>query len=197
MHGPCAERLIDARTQKARKAMTEHHFTLTIAGPLDDARLDALFDAGCDDATLSTKGNFTFCEFDREAPSLLDAVISAIDDVESVDSAEVIHVDPDELVWASEIAQRTGRSRQSIDMLIRGQRGPGGFPDPVSHAARNPLWRWSEVEAWFATYQDRPTDFERSAVLGAINGALQVRHSLRSSAQTAPLRQAISQLLAS
>ncbi len=177
--------------------MAEYHFTLTITGALDDARLDALVDAGCDDATMSTNGDLTFCEFDREAPTLLDAVISAIAEAESVHDAEVLHVDPDELVWASEIAQRTGRSRQSIDMLIRGQRGPGGFPDPFTHATRNPLWRWSEVETWFAAYQDRPADPVRSAVLGAINGALQARHSLRSSTQTGPLRQAVSQLLAS
>jgi len=176
--------------------MTEHHFTLTIRGALTDARLDALFDAGCDDATFSTKGELTFGEFDRDAPSLLDAVVSAIAAVESV-GVEVLHVDPDELVWASEIAERTGRSRQSIDMLIRGQRGPGNFPPPASHATRNPLWRWSEVDAWFATYEGRPADSERSAVLGALNGALEARHGVRSSTQSAPLRRAVRQLLAS
>jgi len=78
-------------------------------------------------------------------------------------------MDPDELVWASEIASRTGRSRQSIDMLIRGRRGPGDFPAPASHATRNPLWRWSEVDAWFAAYEGRAAETERSAVIGAIN----------------------------
>jgi predicted DNA-binding transcriptional regulator AlpA len=170
---------------------------VTILGALSDVRLDALFVAGCDDATFSTKGELTFGAFDRDAPSLLDAVVSAIAAVESVDGLEVLHVDPDELVWASEIAQRTGRSRQSIDMLIRGQRGPGSFPVPVSHATRNPLWRWSEVETWFDAYEGRPADSERSAVLGAINGGLQARHSLRNSKQTDPLRQAVRQLLAS
>jgi predicted DNA-binding transcriptional regulator AlpA len=176
--------------------MTEHHFTLTIRAALTDACLDALFGAGCDDATFSTRGELTFGEFDRDAPSLLDAVVSAIGAVESV-GVEVLHVDPDELVWASEIAERTGRSRQSIDMLIRGQRGPGNFPSPASHATRNPLWRWSEVDAWFATYEGRPADSERSAVLGALNGALEARHGVRSSTQSAPLRRAVRQLLAS
>ena len=176
--------------------MAEHHFTLTIRGALTDARLDALVEAGCDDATFSTKGDLTFAEFDREAPSLLAAVLSAIAAVESLEGAEVLHVDPDELVWASEIAERTGRSRQSIDMLVRGERGPGDFPAPASHATRNPLWRWSEIEAWFAAYEGRPADGERSAVLGALNGALQARHGLRSSTQMVPLRRAVRQLLA-
>ena len=81
--------------------MAEQHFELTIMGSLDDAILDALFTAGCHDATISSKGDLIFAEFDREAPTMLAAVISAIDQVESVDRLEVLHVDPDELVWAS------------------------------------------------------------------------------------------------
>ena len=50
-----------------------------IKGELSDDRLDALFEAGCDDATFSTGGGVTFAAFDREAPSLLDAVLSAIE----------------------------------------------------------------------------------------------------------------------
>lgn len=177
--------------------MPEHHFELTIRGELTDARLDALVDAGCDDATLSSKGDLTFADFTREAPTMLAAIISAIRAVETVDDLEVLHVDPDELVWASEIAERTSRTRQSVDQLIKGQRGPGGFPSPATHATRNPLWRWSEVETWFATYENRQPDTERSAILGAINGALQARHSLRGAHEAAPLRQALKQLLAS
>ena len=54
--------------------MAEHNFTLTIQGTYSDAVLDALFEAGCDDATISHKGDLLFVEFDREADSLLDAV---------------------------------------------------------------------------------------------------------------------------
>jgi hypothetical protein len=100
------------RTDDAREAtMPEHLFELTISGALDDDRSDALVDAGCDDATFSTKGDMTFADFTRAAP--------------------------------------------------KGQRGPGGFPAPASHATGNPLWR--------------QLDTERSLVLGAINGALQAR----------------------
>ncbi len=136
--------------------MAEHDFELTIKEKLTDARLDALVEAGCDDATFSAKDDLTFAAFTREAGSLLDAVVSAIEAVESVEGLEVLGVEPDEPVWASEIAARTGRSRQSVDQLVKGQRGPGGFPPPASHATRNPLWRWSEVEAWFAEYEGRP-----------------------------------------
>jgi len=177
--------------------MPNHHFALTIRGALTGARLDALYEAGCDDATFSSKGELTFGAFDREAPTLLDALVSAIGAVESVEGLEVLHIEPDELVWASEIAERTGRTRQSVDMLIKGLRGPGVFPAPASHATRNSLWRWSEVEEWFARYEGRLSDKERSAAISAINGALEARHGLRSSAHKGPLRQALRQLLAS
>jgi len=100
--------------------MPEQHFTLTMRCRLNDQRLDALVEAGCDDATFSTKGELSFAEFDREAPSLVDAIASAIASVEGVNGIEVLRVDPDDLVWASEIAQRTGRTRASVDHLIRG-----------------------------------------------------------------------------
>lgn len=177
--------------------MAEHGFELTIKGELTDDRLDALFEAGCDDATFGTSGGVTFAAFDREAPSLLDAVLSAIEAVESVEGFEVVHVDPDELVWASEIASRTGRSRQSVDQLVKGQRGPGGFPPPASHATRNPLWRLSEVEEWFAKYEGREPDVERPVLIGAINGALQARRALREAPEPKALRRALQQLLAS
>ena len=135
--------------------------------------------------------------FASAKPADLDAVLSAIEAVESVEGLEVVRVDPDELVWASEIAARTGRSRQSIDQLVKGQRGPGGFPPPASHATRNPLWRWSDVEEWFAKYEGRQPEVESPLVIGAINGALQARHALREASEPKPLRRALQQLLAS
>lgn len=186
-----------ALTAQKGEPVAEHNFELTIRGELSDDRLDALFEAGCDDATFSTRDGVTFAAFYREAPSLLDAVLSAIEAVESVGGFEVVQVDPDELVWASEIAARTGRSRQSVDQLVKGQRGPGGFPRPASHATRNPLWRWSEVEEWFAKYEGRQPDVQRPVLIGAINGALQARHALREASEPKPLRRALRQLLAS
>lgn len=110
--------------------MPEHHFELTIRGELADALLDALAEGGCDDATFSSKGDLIFAAFDRETPTMVDAVISAIQSIEAVGELEVLHVDPDELVWASEIAERTGRSRSSVvgRPADQGAAWPGGFP---------------------------------------------------------------------
>ena len=63
--------------------MKEHQFTLVIAGELDRAEvIDALFEVGCDDATFGTVDHVGYGDFVREAPSLGEAVGSAIEQVE-------------------------------------------------------------------------------------------------------------------
>ena len=138
--------------------MSEWTFRLTLAGiALTDEEMDALFEAGCDDATFSLERDGTVLGFfDREADRQEDAVLSAIHDVESAAiGVRVLRVtQDDDWLTASEIAERVGRTRQSIGLLIRGDRGPGGFPAAVARpGSRNPLWSWAEVEAWFERYE--------------------------------------------
>ena len=114
--------------------MREWTFRLTLAGiALTDDELDVLFKAGCDDATFSLERDGTVLGFfDREAETQEDAVLSAIHNAESADiGARVLWVTKDDdWLTASEIAKRVGRTRQSIGLLVRGHRGPGGFPAP-------------------------------------------------------------------
>jgi hypothetical protein len=72
-----------------------YHFEVGIEGGLSDEQLDQLAERGCDDATFSTSGQLSFADFDREAPSLLEAIMSAIDAIESVDSLFVMKVGPE------------------------------------------------------------------------------------------------------
>ena len=51
---------------------------------------DLLFEAGCDDATLSMSNGITYLEFDREANQFSTALNSAIQQVESIDNLFVI-----------------------------------------------------------------------------------------------------------
>ncbi len=159
--------------------MDEHHFTLVIAGRLDrDETMDALFEAGCDDATFGTVDDVGYGDFIREAPSFAQAVRSAIDQVASVSPLRVLRVEPDDLVTMREIADRMGRSRESVRLLIKGARGPGGFPPPVSHLkARSRLWRWSEVAAW-AEQHAASVEYHRALLVAAINAALVLRQSV-------------------
>lgn len=142
---------------------------------------DALFEAGCDDALLVRRDSVWSLDFDREAETLLEAVMSAIEDVEHARvSLSVLRVEPDELVTASQIAERTGRSKESIRLLAAGRRGRGGFPVPVRGAtSRTRLWRWSEVAAWMATHDESGDDksVERARTITTINAALELRRS--------------------
>ena len=62
----------------------EYDFALILTGvsELSTAVEDGLFQAGCDDATLSMQYGSLYLEFSRTAPSLKDAILSAIRDVQ-------------------------------------------------------------------------------------------------------------------
>jgi hypothetical protein len=118
-------------------------------------------------------------EVERAAATLADAVVDAIRELEAAFSDwRVVRVEPEELVSATAIARRLGRTRQSVAQLIAGQRGPGGFPPPavwVEGAAR--LWRWSDVAEWFSLAVEPSTHVDRLAAefLAMLNGELQAR----------------------
>lgn len=58
--------------------MSTHSFTLTVDHQLDDDELDALYAAGGDDTAPETADGQTLVHFDREAPTLGEAVTSAL-----------------------------------------------------------------------------------------------------------------------
>lgn len=113
--------------------MSLHHFTLIVDGPDVQRRalVDALFEAGCDDGLVGRSEGIQYIEyieFDREAPRLDDAVLSAVADVEKVPGVTVARIADAGLVSMAGIAARTGRTREGVRLLIAGARGPGGVP---------------------------------------------------------------------
>jgi hypothetical protein len=143
---------------------------------LSPATLDALFEAGCDDATFGDIDGVPFADFSRQAPSLAEAIESAIRDVRSVPTVFVLRVEPDEVVNAAEIAARLGRTRESIRLLVAGDRGPGGFPAPVSRLKlRGRLWLWSDVSKWAReSLGVVPPEGHSAAFIAALNDALEL-----------------------
>ena len=84
-----------------------YSFTLTLSGPdiMNDAALNALFEAGCDDATFSAREGRQGASFDREANSFADAVGSAIADVEGAKlGLAVLRVEREEPLLVSSVA---------------------------------------------------------------------------------------------
>ncbi|MGI8827814.1 MAG: hypothetical protein ACR2JC_19710 [Chloroflexota bacterium] len=160
--------------------MKAHSFTLILDGEdvLDEAALEALYEGSCDDATFGEQDGVVFADFDRTSASFETAILAAIDDVEiAAKGIQVVRVQQPILATASDIATRVGRTRESVRMLIAGERGPGGFPVPVSRIGKSDFWRWTDVVSWFSTYQqDAVPSVAETTFIEAINGALQLRH---------------------
>lgn len=157
---------------------TEHDFALVVGGvpELTMEVEDALFEAGCDDATLSIQYGLLYMEFSRKTRSLKDALISAIRDVQKAGvGAVVLRVDECNLVTASDIARRMGRSRQLVHQYMTGERGPGAFPPPECHLAdRAPLWAWCAVSCWLVQNNlIRAEESWNAEVVKAINQVLE------------------------
>lgn len=126
--------------------MPVHVFTLVLDRRPNDEELGALLDTGCD-AAFGTEHGRPIAAFDREAPALTDAIASAVRDVESA-GLRVLRVWDEDLLTLADIADRIGRSRESIRRYATGERG-GGFPLPVNLGREGTVfYRWSEVAPW-------------------------------------------------
>lgn len=137
--------------------MKTFEFTIIASGMgLDDSYEDALFEAGCGDATLSFQKGVLIAEFDRASVSFSHAVATACHDVKSA-GWKVERVEPDHLVSLSEIAERSKLSRQAISLYVKGER-LDGFPAPTAKVtSKHPLWDWCDVADWLfkQNYLDR------------------------------------------
>lgn len=140
---------------------------------------DSLFRAGCDDATLSTRNEIVYLNFDRQAEDLESAIISAIRQIEETQiKLTVCRVEPSDLVTSAEIARRLNRSRQSIQQIITGNRGDGDFPIPVAGVtAKTMMWSWQEVLQWFISKgkNEYQSDLRNAITIKLINESLNLR----------------------
>ena len=159
---------------------SEYDFALILTGlrEVTDEIAGAIYKAGCDDATVSVRSGRVYVTFSRRAASMKDAVLSAIQNVLAANiGADVLRIDDCNLVTQSEIARRSGRSRQVIHQYINGTRGPGGFPAPACNLADDsPLWYWCEVSYWLWENNLIREDVMRNAEqVEVINAVLEFR----------------------
>jgi hypothetical protein len=146
---PSTAARMSSRRNERRDMMTTHEFTIIASGldPQAEDFEDRFFEAGCDDATLSLQKGLIIVEFARDAVSFSAAVISACEAVLRA-GAKVERVEPDYLVSLSDIAERSGKTRQAISLYTKGERGEH-FPAPVARVtSTSPLWDWEEVASW-------------------------------------------------
>lgn len=127
-------------------------FTVTVlfrALDLGDPEvLEALFNALPQAVPAEIDGSTTVlakieaADAEAAAFTLADRVTNA------VPVAVPVRVDQD-LVAISDIAERIGRSRESVRLLVEGKRGPGSFPAPVGVVGDSiRVWPWAVVVEW-------------------------------------------------
>lgn len=126
--------------------MSDYEFTLTFSLPelKADAEqyLDALFEAGCDDALIGTgQAGCIALDFVRDSESATDAVSSAIENVKTaIPDAELIEVKPD-LVGLTDVAKILNCSRQNVRKYMKAY---ADFPRPI-HTGNASLWHLSDL----------------------------------------------------
>lgn len=165
---------MDVYTRRVNE-MNEYEFTLTfiLPGTQDDPvqHLDALFEAGCDDAVAGTGTPGTISlEFNRDANSAAKAVDSAIRAVmKAIPGASLVEAKPD-LVGLTDVADILNCSRQNIRKYAIGY---PDFPRPAV-TGKFQLWHLWEL-AKFDKFSIPETIIEISKVAWKLNLDLQNR----------------------
>ncbi|MBO9470893.1 DNA-binding protein [Endozoicomonas sp. G2_2] len=141
----------------------------------DEALVDRLFEAGCDDALpgIGHSGRLAL-EFAREAESGAAALESAIADVrKALDDAQLVEVLPD-YAGLTDIAEHVGMSRQNLRKIAT-KRG-ATFPAAI-HEGNPSLWHLSDALSWLADhgYAVDAATLEISAAARELNTAIQAR----------------------
>ena len=174
MPGNCDGKLMDVYIKRVTD-MNEYEFTLTftLPGTQDDPvqHIDALFEAGCDDAVVGagTPGTISL-EFNRDAASATSAIKSAIRDVvKAIPGISLVEAKPD-LVGLTDIAEILDCSRQNIRKYAVGY---PNFPRPAV-TGKFQLWHLWEI-AKFDKFSIPETIIEISKVAWKLNLDLQSR----------------------
>ena len=172
--GNYGEKWMGVYTKRVNE-MNEYEFTLTFILPdaQDDPAqyLDALFEAGCDDAVVGTGTPGTISlEFNRNADSATRAIESAIHDVlDAIPGAHLIEAKPD-LVGLTDVADILECSRQNVRKYAVGY---PNFPHPAV-TGKSQLWHLWEI-AKFDKFSITETIIEISRVTCRLNLDLQRR----------------------
>jgi predicted DNA-binding transcriptional regulator AlpA len=148
----------------------KYEFELVLSRKPRGEELDALFEAGCDDMTFGTDGTVATAMVNRRGLSFVEAVASAITQVESLPAGlSVVAVEADPRLTLGEIAERAGVTRETVRRHVNDPR----FPPPVITTPRHRFWRWSEVAPRFRLKD--PVLQEAAPAARALNAWLELR----------------------
>lgn len=168
----------------------QYEFTLIVDEDATDARYaDALFEAGEGDYVAEGGPRGNLVHVFQEAATLPRSLVVAIRMIEGT-GLHVLGVRSDNLVTLQDIADRTGRVAESVRLLAKGRRGPGGFPAPEL-PGKPAFYSWPEVLRWFAENYgaDDGSEFDRE--LAAADHLVRARRLLAGDENRAEMAQLI------
>jgi hypothetical protein len=156
-----------------------YDFDLVLSRPLVTAELDPFFQRTrglvtvgfVDDLRQADHPGTAGCCW--EASSLASAVMEVIGHLEAAaPGLRVLRVEADPLLSLREIAERTGRTAESVRLAIKRPQIPT-FPTSETSVAGHRQWRWSAVAEWYGLADPRLR--EAAPTAQAINGWLAMR----------------------
>jgi hypothetical protein len=133
--------------------MITWNFRVTLNREPTDDEVDALYEAGLDDcAVAGHRDGSVQLMCDRDADSLMEAILSVLVQIREVEDLWAVGIGQGDGVTLGDAARRHGgRTQASLRQLAAGQRGPGGFPEPVIEADHISVYSWAEVSEWLRT----------------------------------------------
>lgn len=147
--------------------MNTYEFTLIFTLPASQSdpeeHLDALFEAGCDDALIGTgvPGRIAL-DFEREGNNALSTMLSAIADVKrAIPNANVAECSPD-LVGVTGIANLFRLSRQAVQKAIKSN--INSFPAPA-HSGKSNVWHLMQIADWAQVHGKLTSQIENFSIV--------------------------------
>ncbi len=153
---------------------TEWTFTLSLNRQITPEEADRIdntdeFPLFIDGSVTYTTGGSSPSELncDIEAETLIAAIALVAQEIRKIDSLRAVRLLHDDIVTLEIAAQRTGgkRSRQSLVQLSKGQRGPGGFPQPEEKVGGTTFYSWPKVAAYLRDLGDDIDEVPRDQII--------------------------------
>ncbi|MEV8628587.1 hypothetical protein [Streptomyces sp. NPDC051079] len=153
---------------------TEWIFTLSLNRQITPDEADRIDTT--DDFPLFADGSVTYTSggsgpselnCDIEAETLLEAVALVSQEIRQIRDLRAVRLHHEDIVTLEIAAQRTGgrRSRQSLVQLSKGQRGPGGFPQPEEKVGGTTFYSWPKVAAYLRDLGDDIDEVPRDQII--------------------------------
>ena len=161
--------------------MNRWDFDLIVEGRdlTEDEALDAIWHASevsGDDIHPGWCQGVQHAGFMREANCLEEAVLTAVEQVESIGGVTVVGLRDESFVTMAEIARRGTRTVEEVRELVTATQGPGNFPLELQPSDNDcALWRWASVDEWFQRELGERLADPNAEVFAALSSALETR----------------------